>query len=67
MQLLLGQRLAANQEASTQVMPGAHLAQLIEDLQGQLTCGRHNESSQPIKSAPAQPVELLNHLGEPHI
>ena len=48
--------LASNQQASTELMLFANLAQLVKDLQSQLPGGGDDQSTQAIQRTPFQPV-----------
>ena len=58
--------LAADEQASAELMLFAHLAQLVEDLQGQFPRGRDDKGTQAIQRAPLQSVQLLQHLCMPN-
>ena len=57
--LLLLHVLAANEQAGAHVVVTPHLAQLVEDLDGQLAGGRQDERSQAVVLAPLGAVQLL--------
>ncbi len=60
--LLLLDFLATNQQASTELVLFANLAQLIKDLQSQLPCGRDDQSTKTVQWTPLEPVQLLQDL-----
>ena len=60
--LLMLDVLAADQQASTEVMVLPDLAQFIEDLQGQLARGRDDQRPQTVKRSPPEAKESLQDL-----
>ena len=57
--LLLFDLLATNEQSSTEFMLFANLAELIKDLQSQLSGWGNDQSSKTVQGTPFEPVQLL--------